>query len=467
MDFLQAPGHTTTQQATTDAVDLSRTILTDLFGPPERRAFAVAFWDGTREAPGAHAPEFTLVLRRPDALRRMLVPPSELTLAEAYLRGDIEIEGDLGAASGVADDLGALLAAPGRLARVLLRLQALPAANDMPVARTDGRFRRQGVRHSLEGDRAAVRHHYDLGNDFYALWLDRRMVYSCAYFPTGGETLDEAQEAKLELICRKLRLRPGERLLDIGCGWGGLICYAAERYGVEALGITLSQAQAQLARERIAAAGLSGRCRVEICDYRQLPPSEVFDKVVSVGMVEHVGRAQMRAYFEAAFRHTRPGGLFLNHGIVLVAPPSHGALGRLGARLWGQGAFIQSYIFPDGELLPAGEMLGYAEACGFEPRDLESLREHYALTLDHWRRRLEARHTEAVALVGEQFYRAWRLYLAGAAWRFRVGQIGIVQMLLARQTARGRVELPLTRADLYRLPGAGVEPPGFPALQPV
>ncbi|MGQ9927069.1 MAG: class I SAM-dependent methyltransferase, partial [Chloroflexaceae bacterium] len=143
------------------------------------------------------------------------------------------------------------------------------------------------MRHSLERDRAAVCHHYDLGNDFYALWLDRRMVYSCAYFPTGDETLDEAQEAKLELICRKLRLRPGERLLDIGCGWGGLICYAAERYGVEALGITLSQAQAQLARERIAAAGLSGRCRVEICDYRQLPPSEVFDKVVSVGMVEH------------------------------------------------------------------------------------------------------------------------------------------------------------------------------------
>lgn len=449
MDFLQAPGHTTTQQATTDAVDLSRKILTDLFGPPERRAFAVAFWDGTREAPGAQTPAFTLVLRHPDTLRRMLLPPSELTLAEAYVRGDIEIEGDLGAASGVADDLGALLAAPGRLARVLLRLQALPVADEPPVARTDGRFRRQGQRHSLERDRAAVRHHYDLGNDFYALWLDRRMVYSCAYFPTGGETLDEAQEAKLELICRKLRLRPGERLLDIGCGWGGLISFAAERYGVEALGITLSQAQAQLARERIAAAGLSGRCRVEICDYRELPPSEVFDKVVSVGMVEHVGRAQMRAYFETAFRHLRPGGLFLNHGIVLAAPQPGGTLRRLGARLWGQGAFIQHYIFPDGELLPAGEMLSYAEACGFEPRDLESLREHYALTLDHWRRRLEARQTEAVALVGEPLYRAWRLYLAGSAWRFRVGQIGIVQMLFARQTARGRVELPLTRADLY------------------
>ncbi len=449
MDFLQTPGQTTTRQATTDTVDLSRKILLDLFGPPERRAFAVAFWDGTREAPGAQTPEFTLVLRHPDALRRMLLPPSELTLAEAYVRGDIEIEGDLGAASGVADDLGALLAAPGRLARVLLRLQALPVADEPPVARTEGRFRHQGQRHSLERDRAAVRHHYDLGNDFYALWLDRRMVYSCAYFPTGGETLDDAQEAKLELICRKLRLRPGERLLDIGCGWGGLISFAAERYGVEALGITLSQAQAQLARERIAAAGLSGRCRVEICDYRELPPSEVFDKVVSVGMVEHVGRAQMRAYFETAFRHLRPGGLFLNHGIVLAAPQPGGTLRRLGARLWGQGAFIQHYIFPDGELLPAGEMLSHAEACGFEPRDLESLREHYALTLDHWRRRLEARQTEAVALVGEPLYRAWRLYLAGSAWRFRVGQIGVVQMLFARQTARGRVELPLTRADLY------------------
>ncbi|MFQ3661130.1 MAG: cyclopropane-fatty-acyl-phospholipid synthase family protein [Chloroflexaceae bacterium] len=449
MDFLHTSGPATTQQATTNAVDLSRKILLDLFGPPERRAFAVVFWDGSREQPGHQAPEFTLVLRRPDALRRMLVPPSELTLAEAYLRGDIEIEGDPGAASGVADTLGALLAAPGRLARVALRLQALPHTDGSPVPADGGRFYHAGLRHSLERDRAAVRHHYDLGNDFYALWLDRRMVYSCAYFPTGGETLDEAQEAKLELICRKLRLRPGERLLDIGCGWGGLICYAAERYGVEALGITLSQAQAELARERIAAAGLSGRCRVEICDYRELPPAAVFDKVVSVGMVEHVGRTQMPTYFEAAFRHTRPGGLFLNHGIVLAAPPPRGALSRLGARLWGQGAFIQRYIFPDGELLPAGEMLSYAEEQGFEPRDLESLREHYALTLDHWRRRLEERRNEAVALVGEQVYRAWRLYLAGSAWRFRVGQIGIVQMLFARQTARGRVELPSTRADLY------------------
>ncbi len=448
MDFLQAPGRTTTQQATTDAVDLSRKILMDLFGPPERRAFAVTFWDGSREEPGGQAPEFTLVLRRPGALRRMLLPPSELTLAEAYLRGDIEIEGDLGAATGMADDLSALLTAPARLARVLLRLRALPAADENPVA-VEGQFHHAGLRHSLERDRAAIRHHYDLGNDFYALWLDRRMVYSCAYFPTGGETLDEAQEAKLELICRKLRLRPGERLLDIGCGWGGLICYAAERYGVEALGITLSQPQAELARERIAAAGLGGRCRVEICDYRELPPTAVFDKVVSVGMVEHVGRTQMPTYFEAAFRHTRPGGLFLNHGIVLAAPPPRGALSRLGARLWGQGAFVQRYIFPDGELLPVGEMVSYAEEQGFEPRDLESLREHYALTLDHWRRRLEERRTEAVALVGEQLYRAWRLYLAGSGWRFRAGQIGIVQMLFARQTARGRVELPSTRADLY------------------
>ncbi len=449
MDFLHTPGPTTTQQATTNAVDLSRKILLDLFGPPERRTFAVVFWDGSREQPGDRAPEFTLVLRRPDALRRMLLPPSELTLAETYLRGDIEIEGDPGAATGVADDLSALLTALARLARVTLRLQALPADDRAPVATDGGQFHHAGLRHSLERDRAAVRHHYDLGNDFYALWLDRRMVYSCAYFPTGGETLDEAQEAKLELICRKLRLRPGERLLDIGCGWGGLICYAAERYGVEALGITLSQAQAELARERIAAAGLGGRCRVEICDYRELPPAAVFDKVVSVGMVEHVGRTQMPTYFEAAFRHTRPGGLFLNHGIVLAAPPPRGALSRLSARLWGQGAFIQRYIFPDGELLPAGEMLSYAEEQGFEPRDLESLREHYALTLDHWRRRLEERRTEAVALVGEQLYRAWRLYLAGSAWRFRVGQIGIVQMLFARQTARGRVELPSTRADLY------------------
>ncbi|HYP39026.1 MAG TPA: cyclopropane-fatty-acyl-phospholipid synthase family protein, partial [Chloroflexia bacterium] len=298
---------------------IARRVLRELFGPPGSRAFDVRLWDGTVERGRAESERrFTLAIKRPGALRRMFLPPSEVALGEAYLHDDFDIEGDIEAATALADGIANRLNSPLALARLMMRLASLPARelSAVPALQDRAATGLAGKQHSLERDATAVRYHYDVGNDFYALWLDRRMVYSCAYFRTGGESLDDAQEAKLEHICRKLRLQRGERLLDIGCGWGGLIMYAAERFGVHATGITLSKPQAELARKRIDESGLSGQCRVEVRDYREMPAGVQFDKIVSVGMVEHVGRANLPQYFAQAYRLLRPGGLFLNHGIV-------------------------------------------------------------------------------------------------------------------------------------------------------
>jgi len=297
-------------------------LLEDLFGSSSERPFALRLWDGTVDGPGVgHEPSFTLVLNRPGALRRMLLPPTDLTLGEAYLRDDFDVEGDLEKATELADVLAARLRSPAMLARLARRLRELPA-DEVPEKSGDVTSSHlRGKLHSRQRDAAAVRSHYDVGNEFYALWLDGRMVYSCAYFETGEEDIDTAQEAKLDLICRKLRLEPGESLLDIGCGWGSLVLHAAERHGVRATGITLSERQATFARARISEAGLADRCHIEVRDYRDLPRGAVFDKVVSVGMFEHVGRARLPTYFSQAYRLTRPGGLFLNHGIVTLSSP--------------------------------------------------------------------------------------------------------------------------------------------------
>lgn len=441
----KAPGSV----APRDALQAARALLDELFGPVGQRSFAVRFWDGTTDMP-PRPPRFTLVLRRPGALRRMFWPPTDLALGEAYLRDDFDIEGDAIAAAELHGGLQRLRSARG-MARLLARIRALPD-DDQPVGAVPSRrfdLPALGRRHSKRRDARAVRYHYDVGNEFFGLWLDRRMVYSCAYFPTGAEDIDAAQEAKLELICRKLRLQPGERLLDIGCGWGSLVMYAAERYGVTALGITLSERQAALARERIARAGLADRCRVEVRDYRDLhgPP---FEKVVSVGMFEHVGAAKLPAYFEKAYQLTKPGGLFLNHGIVTRYPWRSGAERAAWRVIAPYASFIQRYVFPDGELVRAGEVVQLGEAAGFETRDLESLREHYALTLRHWLQRLEAHAAQAIALTNEEIYRVWRFYMAGCAHAFQTDQVSIVQVLFSRPDASGRTYLPLTRADLYR-----------------
>jgi cyclopropane-fatty-acyl-phospholipid synthase len=382
----------------------------------------------------------------------MLLPPSELSIVEAYLSGDVEIDGDFEAAMGLSDAIGARIRSPRTLARLARHLFALPnhaGYDERRARRSEPVVAAEGRPHEPARDRAAIQFHYDVGNDFYSLWLDERMVYSCAYYRAPDVTLDEAQRAKLDLICRKLRLRPGHRLLDVGCGWGALILHAARHYGVSALGITLSEAQAALARERIAAAGLADRCRVELRDYRALPDGERFDRITSVGMIEHVGLRRLETYFDALFAALAPGGLLLNHGITsLQAAHPRDARTWLEARLWRRDAFIKRYVFPDAKLTSFRDVVGAAEAAGFETRDVESLREHYALTLRAWVGRLERQRDRAVELTSERVFRIWRLYMTASAYGFARGRINIVQTLFARPDPAGAVQLPMTREDL-------------------
>jgi len=422
-------------------------ILKRIFAAYGRPDFAVRLWDGSYPiVPPDGRPRFTLAINHPGALRRMFLPPSELNLGEAFIFGDYDIEGDIIAAAGLMDYFPRLRLSVGEIAWLATQLLSLP--RDFAADTTRPGLRPRGERHSRQRDRETVQYHYEVPSEFYALWLDRGMNYSCAYFQLGEEDLDVAQRQKLEHLCRKLQLQPGERLLDIGCGWGGLLIYAAQNYGVDATGITLSQRQMEWAQQRIAEAGLSQHCRVVLQDYRDVLTDRPFDKLVSVGMVEHVGAARLPDYFAQAWRLLKPGGLFLNHGIASLK--SHQPPRTLGQRLFQRDSFMQRYVFPDGELVDIHEMLRAAEGVGFEVRDVESLREHYALTLRHWVRRLEARHTEALKYVDEPTYRVWRLYMAGCSHSFARSRIGIYQALLSKNAAGGVSGLPWTRAHLYR-----------------
>jgi cyclopropane-fatty-acyl-phospholipid synthase len=405
---------------------------------PPGSGLVVRLWDGTRLNDDGDPTRPTLVLREPAALAAMLKPPFDLSAGEAFLRGEIDVEGGLEAAFAAIDDLDphlSLLDWP-RLALEVSAIQRRAAPRSPLMARLRGRA------HTRSRDRDAIAHHYDVSNAFYRLWLDERMVYSCAYFPDGDETLDAAQEAKLDLICRKLALAPGDRLLDIGCGWGALVIFAAQRYGVSAWGVTLSEAQCQEARERVAAAGVAERVRIELLDYRDVRGE--FDKVASVGMSEHVGRERLGDYFRGAWERLAPRGLMLEHAIT------RGPFGDARTDTVISGEFSRRYVFPDGEILPLAEKLQAAEALGFEIRDVEDLREHYAITLRHWVRNLEAHVELAEREVGPERTRLWRLFMSAAAHQFVVGQIAIHQALLAKPDARGRVDLPRTRASWYR-----------------
>lgn len=418
------------------AAEVTLALLGDLLRDFRPRDFGVRLWDGSRWDPAPGQPErFTLVLRHPGALRRMLFPPSELALAEAYLYDDFDIEGDLEAIFPLADHL--LIERPPtaverfRYARRLLQLPANGRLDSGTAA-----VELTGKRHSLARDRRAISYHYDRSNEFFAVFLDPELVYSCAYFVRESDDLETAQQQKLDYLCRKLRVRPGERLLDIGCGWGALIRHAVRHYGVEAVGVTLSARQAELADERIRAAGLADRCRVELRDYRELDEPESFDKLVSVGMFEHVSEDGLPLYFRQAWRLLRPGGVFLNHGISRPVDQAQ----RRGP------SFVQKYVFPDGGLVPIGTALRLGEEAGFEVRDVESLREHYVLTLRHWIRRLEEGHEAAVRAADEVGYRVFRLYMSGSAHGFRSGRLNVHQTLFAKPE-HGRSGLPLTRAD--------------------
>ncbi len=417
-----------------------------------RGSVALRLWNDTLLRLGPAAPEFTMVVHDPTVLRELVLQRNPLLLVEAHFRGLLDFEGDLYAALRLKPHFQELSLTP--LERVALwrdalrlpkrqRLVVSPTAAGAGAGNDVKRFRH---RHSRDSDRAAIAFHYDVSNEFYRLFLDEQMVYSCAYFESADDSIDQAQRNKLDHICRKLRLKPGEKLLDIGCGWGALVLWAAQHYGVHAHGITLSAQQLERAQERIAAAGLQNRVTVELRDYRDLQGEGVYDKVSSVGMFEHVGLANLPAYNATVFRVLRDDGLFLNHGIT------HDEEG------WQPGLvsdFINRYVFPDGELDTVSNVQRGMEHAGFEILDVEALRPHYAMTLRHWVQRLEARRDEALQHVNEATYRVWRLYMAACALEFEAGGTGIYQVLTGKRRA-GVPSVPLTRRDLYRgaMPGA-------------
>ena len=411
-------------------------VFDDVLGEYPGKAFQVRLWDGGTWGTASN-PRFTLVLHRPEALRRLFIHPSELSIGEAYIAGDFEVKGDMEAAFELGDYLLYKARSHGISQTLLEFLEKTPShANSVNGTQ---RATLRGPIHSKRRDSQAIRYHYDLPPDFFAMWLDRRMMYSCAYFANGdNDDLDTAQERKLEYICRKLRLRPGDRLLDIGCGWGGLIVWAAGQHGVQAHGITLSLRQAEIARKRVSAARVDNQCRVEVCDYRDMDATHRFDKIVSVGMFEHVGETYLPEYFRQAWQLLRPGGAFLNSGIGSAWSHSH----RDGP------SFIDRYVFPDGELVPLHVSIAAAEASGFEVRDVENLREHYAMTLRHWVQRLEASAEKAQSVTDETTYRIWRLYMAGSAHQFRSGALNLYQILLTKPLD-GDSGMPLTRAEWY------------------
>ncbi|WP_328688121.1 cyclopropane-fatty-acyl-phospholipid synthase family protein [Streptomyces caniferus] len=417
-------------------------------------------WDRSESGPPG-AP--TLVIRHRRALRRLLFKPGELGLARAWVAGDLDIEGDLYEAL---DRLAGLIweradaPKPHRAAalRALARPQVRAAARELltlagvpvpPTPPAEEVRRRRGPLHTLRRDKEAISHHYDVGNDFYALVLGPSMVYSCAYWGTaddGVTTLEDAQRDKLDLICRKLGLTEGARLLDVGCGWGSMVLHAAREYGVRAVGITLSEEQATFARKRIAEAGLADRIEIRVQDYREIH-DEPFDAVSSVGMAEHVGRTQYAEYADALYALLKPGGRLLNHQIARRPV--------LDEEAYHVDEFIDRYVFPDGELAPLGRTVGQLEEAGFEVRDVEAIREHYARTLRHWVANLEEHWDEAARHTSVGRARVWRLYMAACALSFERNRIGVNQVLAVRTPEPGDAGLPLRARDWRTAPPRG------------
>ena len=393
-------------------------------------------WDGSEAGP-ADAPVLEFRTRR--ALRRMLWSPGQLGLSRAYVAGEIDAPGDMFAGFAALSSAGKFAeTGPFRpltarelftVLKVAVRLGALGPNPALPPE--EARISRHGRSHTRSRDAVAISHHYDVGNDFYSLVLGPSMVYSCAVWNDAGVGLDAAQEAKLDLVCRKLGLQPGMRVLDVGCGWGSFALHAAQRYGVDVVGVTLSAEQAALARKRVADAGLTDRVDIRVQDYRDVDDGP-FDAISSIGMSEHVGRAQTPHYVTQLYRLLRPGGRLLNHAISWNAGPAPA----------NPDSFIPRYVFPDGEMISLAEMVGALEADGLEVLDVEALRQHYALTLRAWVQNLEAHWDEAVQAAGEGRARVWRLYMVASALGFESGITGVNQVLVRRP---GGAEPPLRR----------------------
>jgi cyclopropane-fatty-acyl-phospholipid synthase len=380
-------------------------------------ALPVRLWDGTELGPDDAG--FRVVLHHPWSVRALLLPPSDLAAGEAYVHGDIDVEGDMIAALAAGTRFRELPLAPPARIRLLRSLLTLPRP---PRRDTSRRAHLRGRRHSRARDRQAIAFHYDLPHAFYRCFLDDQLVYSCAYFAAGEDDLERAQVRKLDLVCRKLRLRRGSTFLDIGCGWGSLLLHAARHYDVTGVGVTLSQTQFEAAKQRVADAGLADQVEVRLQDYRDIDGA--FDAVASVGMVEHVGPDGLAGYFDTAYQLTRPGGLCLTHSIT-TGDADRVLSGR-------ERGFLATYVFPDGGLAPVWRLVREAQRSRFELLDVEQLRPHYARTLRHWVGRLESNREAAVAAAGEMDYRIWRCYMAGSAVGFETRYLGVVQILAGR-----------------------------------
>jgi len=384
-------------------------------------------YDGSRLGPADSATR--LVVRSPNALRYVLTGPGEIGFARAYVAGEIEVVGDIFEALSLRDHLPDVKVTP-REWLALARAAGVEALRPLPPPPEEARVR--GRRHSKERDAAVIAHHYDVSNDFYRLVLGPSMTYSCAVFAAPDTTLESAQAAKYELVCRKLALRPGMRLLDVGCGWGGMAMHAAREHGAHAVGVTLSTRQAEWARNAVREAGLADRVEIRVQDYRDVVDGP-FDAISSIGMFEHVGLAKLDEYFTRLFTLLRPGGRLLNHGIAKRPGPRPAFAHR---------GFIDRYVFPDGELHEVGSVVTRVQKAGFEARNVEGLREHYAQTLRHWVANLEANWDEAVRLVGPNRARVWRLYMAASACNFEAERTHIFQVLAVRNDSRGRSGMP-------------------------
>jgi cyclopropane-fatty-acyl-phospholipid synthase len=419
------------------AADRVVDILERLLGAPV--PLRIRAWDGSA-AGATDGP--TLVINSRRSLRRLIWQPDEVGLGRAWVMGEIDVEGDLEQAMTQFETIGRDLAARRRLSTAdwvhVLRTATRLGAVGLPPKPPPEEIALSGKRHSKNRDRVAVTHHYDVGNEFYEIVLGPSMVYSCAYWARPddpGYTLEDAQRDKLELICRKLGLGPGMRLLDVGCGWGALVVHAAREHGVQAVGITLSQEQAEFARKRVVEAGLADVVDVRVQDWRDVD-DEPFDAIASVGMAEHLGAERWGEYAHTLHRLLVPGGRLLNHQIVRrPGPPRSGR------------TFIDAYVFPDGELLPLGDVVSAIEAGDLEVRDVESLREHYARTLRQWVANLERQWNRAVEFTSSGRARVWRLYMTGSALSFDAGRIGVAQVLAVRRHTDGGSGLPATRSS--------------------
>jgi cyclopropane-fatty-acyl-phospholipid synthase len=410
--------------------------------------FSVQLWDGTRVPLGRNVDRRLAVsISGPGVITSLLRWPTLDNLIRQYALGRIDFHGAELMEFGEALRIGRSRKRLKQIRKASLLRNALPfLLSTADAATTQHAFAGDeiGRGDSPRTDRDYIQFHYDLGNEFYQLFLDPEMQYSCGYFTDWNNSLEQAQRDKLEMICRKLRLQPGERLLDIGCGWGGLVCYAALHYGVRAHGVTLSQTQFDFAQEKVRRLGLADRVTIELRDYATL--AGTYDKISSIGMYEHVGIANYPKYFGKIYSLLRDRGLLLNHGITRRAKPSKR---RFAARR-PEHRLIAKYIFPGGELDHIGHTCESLEACRFEVHDVENWREHYAQTTRFWCERLSARRNEAIANVGPERYRLWLAYLAGVSFAFHDGTLRIYQVVASKHSAKGRAELPPTRADLYR-----------------